>query len=122
MKGVENLIAEQGRMQATFENLLDVFAPAVAAGMVTREVAVDVFAKYGLVYPDLSATIRQVAAEPSEPAAAVHTAPTKGGKAHIYLSALPVTASQKSWLHGNGFRELTITFADLQELLWKGKS
>lgn len=114
-------MAEQERMRTTFECLVDVFAPAVARGTITREVAEEVFGKYGLVFPDLSATIRQTAPHPSELAPAIHTLPAKSGKAHIYLSILPATAAQRSWLHGNGFRELAITSADLQELLWKGK-
>ena len=114
-------MAEQERMKTTFENLADVFVPAVAAGTITREVAEEVFGKYGLVFPDLSTTIRQTASQPSESAPAIHAVPAKSVKAHIYLSMLPATAAQRSWLHGNGFRELAITSADLQELLWKGK-
>src|ERR1700730_7830257 len=115
------MIAEQDRMRTVYENLVGMFVPLVAAGTVTREVAVEAFRKHGMVYPDLSTTIRQAAVEPSEPAPVTYLAPSKSGKAHIYLSALPVTAAQKSWLRGNGFRELAITPADLQELLWKAK-
>jgi hypothetical protein len=124
MKGNSEMIAEQDRMRTVYENLVGMFVPLVAAGTVSREVAVEAFRKHGMVYPDLSTTIRQAAVEPSEPAPAtpaIYTPPSKSGKAHIYLSALPVTAAQKSWLRGNGFRELAITPADLQELLWKGK-
>lgn len=116
------MIAEQERMRTVYENLLGMFVPLVAAGTVTREVAVEAFRKHGMVYPDLSTTIRQAAAtESSEPDPAIYIPPSKSGKAHIYLSAFPVTEAQKSWLRGNGFREHTITSADLQELIWKGK-
>jgi len=60
--------------------------------------------------------------EPNESAPAIpYTVPTKSGKAHIFLPVFPVTEAQKSWLRGNGFRELAITSADLQELLSKVK-
>ncbi len=50
-----------------------------------------------------------------------YTVPTRDGKAHIFLPVFPVTEAQKSWLRGNGFRALAITFADLQELLLRVK-
>ena len=60
--------------------------------------------------------------EPNESAPAIpYTVPTRDGKAHIFLPVFPVTEAQKSWLRGNGFRALAITFADLQELLLRVK-
>ncbi len=59
--------------------------------------------------------------EPNESAPTIpYTVPTRGGKAHIFLPVFPVTEAQKSWLRGNGFRELAITFEDLQELIERG--
>jgi hypothetical protein len=58
--------------------------------------------------------------EPSEPVLVPYTAPTKSGKAYIYLPVFPATEPQKSWLRGNGFRELAVTPEDLQELLSRG--
>jgi hypothetical protein len=65
--------------------------------------------------------IREVSGDPELP---IYTTPTQEGegeKAVIYLRAFPLTEAQKSWLRGNGFRELTVTFTDLQELLLRGK-
>jgi hypothetical protein len=39
-KGEYGMIAEQDRMRAVYENLVGMFVPLVAAGTVTREVAV----------------------------------------------------------------------------------
>jgi hypothetical protein len=38
----------------------------------------------------------------------------------IYLPVRPATEAQKSWLRGNGFRELATTSEDLRELVGKG--
>jgi hypothetical protein len=63
------------------------------------------------------AVIRAVPGDRESP---VYTTPTKDGKALIYLRTYPATEGQKSWLRANGFKELEISFEDLQELLRKG--
>ncbi len=63
--------------------------------------------------------IKQVTAG-SETESAVYTTPTGDGRALIYVRTFPATEAQKSWLRGNGFRELAITFEDLEGMLRRG--
>ena len=63
--------------------------------------------------------IRQVTAG-SESESAVYTTPTGDGKALIYVRTFPVTEAQKSWLRGNGFQGLEVTFEDLEGMLRRG--
>jgi hypothetical protein len=39
----------------------------------------------------------------------------------VYAPVRPATAGQRSWLLGNGFRELAVMSTDLQAILSRGK-
>jgi hypothetical protein len=62
-----------------------------------------------------------IRAVPGDSESPVYTTPTKDGKALIYLRAFPANEGQRAWLSGHGFKELEITFEDLQGLLSRGK-
>jgi hypothetical protein len=52
----------------------------------------------------------------------IYIAPRPGDLVQIYVPVFRATEGQKSWLKGHGYKEITVSQADLQELLRKARA